>query len=128
MSETRLKGKIIGFEEYEEYAMENVFGEASPFRLLSCGEASLSFVVVSPYHIFEDYSFELEGNVLKTLEADENAIENVAVLCIVRPDNHILYVNLRSPLIINIKNGFFTQIILQDESYGVSVPIVAKKG
>jgi flagellar assembly factor FliW len=56
-----------------------------------------------------------------------NAIEDVAVLCIVRPDNHILYVNLRSPLIINIKNGSFTQIILQDESYGVSVPVVAKK-
>lgn len=127
MSETRLKGKIIGFEEHEEYTMESVFGEISPFRLLSCLEASLSFVVVSPYHILEDYSFELEENVLKTLEVDGNAIENVAVLCIVRPDNHILYVNLRSPLIVNTKSGFFTQIILQDESYAVSVPIVAKK-
>ena len=127
MSETRLKGKIMGFEEHEEYVMKNVFGEASPFRLLSCLETSISFVVVSPYHILEDYSFELEENVLKTLEVDGNAIEDVAVLCIVRPENHILYVNLRSPLIINIKNGSFTQIILQDESYGVSVPVAAKK-
>ena len=127
MSETRLKGKIIGFEEHEEYAMKSVFGDVSPFRLLSCLETSLSFVVVSPYHILEDYSFELEENVLKTLEVDGNAIEDVAVLCIVRPDNHVLYVNLRSPLIINIKNGSFTQIILQDESYGVSVPVAAKK-
>jgi flagellar assembly factor FliW len=127
MSESRLKGKIIGFEEYKEYMLENVFGDTSPFRLLSCAEVSLSFVVVSPYHILEDYSFELEENVLNLLEVDENAIENVAVLCIVRPDNNILYANLRSPLIINIKNGFFTQIILQDESYGVSVPVAAKK-
>jgi flagellar assembly factor FliW len=127
MSETRLKGKIIGFEEYEVYTMESVFGETSPFRLLSCVDSSLSFAVVSPYHILEDYSFELEENVLKTLEVNGNTIENVAVLCIIRPDNHTLYVNLRSPLIINTKNGFFTQIILQDESYGVSVPVIAKK-
>jgi flagellar assembly factor FliW len=107
--------------------MENVFGEASPFRLLSCIEPSLSFVVVSPYHILEDYSIELEEKVLKTLGRD-NAIDNIAILCIVRLDNHTLYVNLRSPLIINVKNGFFTQIILQSESYGVSVPFVPKKG
>jgi flagellar assembly factor FliW len=128
MSENMLKGKIIGFEEYEEYTMENIFGEISPFRLLSCLKAPLSFVVVSPYHILEDYSFELEENVLKTLEVDGNSIENIAVICIVRPDNRTLYVNLRSPLIVNTKSGFFTQIILQDESYGVSVPIVAKEG
>jgi flagellar assembly factor FliW len=127
MSETRLKGKIIGFEEHEEYTLENVFGETSPFRLLSCMNASLTFVVVNPYHVLEDYSLEVDENVLKALEVDGNAIENVAVLCIVRLDNHTLYVNLRSPMIINIKNGFFTQIILQDESYGVSVPFVAKK-
>ena len=127
MSQDRLRGKIIGFEEYDEYTMKSVFGETSPFRLLSCIEPSLSFVVVSPYHILEDYSFELEENILKTIKADENAIENIAVICIVRPHNHTLYVNLRSPLIINVKNGLFTQIILQDESYGVSVPFVPKK-
>ncbi len=128
MSENMIKGNIIGFEEYEEYTIENVFGEISPFRLLSCLKAPLSFVVVSPYYILENYSFELEENILKTLEVDGNSIENVAVLCIVRPHNHILYVNLRSPIIVNTKSGIFTQTILQDESYGVSVPIVAKKG
>jgi flagellar assembly factor FliW len=127
MSETRLNGKIIGFEEHKEYTMESVFGETSPFRLLSCMSAPLTFVVVNPYHVLENYSLELDENILKTLEVDENTIENVAVLCIVRLDNHTLYVNLRSPVIINVKNGFFTQIILPDESYGVSVPFVAKK-
>jgi len=127
MSESRIKGKIIGFEEYKEYTMGNIFGDTSPFRLLSCVEDSLSFVVVSPYYILEDYSLELEENVLNSLEVDENAIENVAVLCIVRQDENVLFVNLRSPVVINIKEGLFTQIILQNESYGVSVPFAVKE-
>jgi flagellar assembly factor FliW len=124
VGEIGLKGKIIGFEEYDSYRMTDAgFSETSPFRLLSCDEAPISFVVASPFSIIEDYSFELEDAVLKGLKVNGTAMEDIAILCIVRPEEGKLYVNLRSPLVINTKMGIFTQIILQDDTYGVSVPI-----
>jgi flagellar assembly factor FliW len=127
VSEIYLKGKILGFEEYSNYVLEDSFGENSPFRLLSCPETAVTFVAVNPYYIVDDYSFEIEDDIVKDLMLEGNYIDNVAVLCIVRANEKTLYVNLRSPLIINIKNGCFVQIILQNEMYGVSVPFYAKK-
>jgi len=127
VSDRHLKGKVLGFEEYEHYTLEAAFGESSPFRLLVCSDAPISFAVVNPYHIVADYSFEIEDNLLKGLFADGDYLEDMAVLCVVRPEGDTLYVNLRSPLIINTKTGVFLQTILQSEAYGVSVPVTAQK-
>jgi flagellar assembly factor FliW len=127
VGEIQLKGKILGFEEYDDYVMQDAFGETSPFRLLLCASAPISFVVVNPYHIVEDYSFEVEDSTINNLMLEGNFIEDVAVLSIVRPNDETLYVNLRSPLVINTRNGHFVQVILQNETYGVSVPFSAKK-
>jgi flagellar assembly factor FliW len=122
-----LKGKIIGFEEYGSYSLQDPFGEESPFRLLSCNDSPLSLVVVNPYDIVDDYSFEIEESTVESLFSGPDYMEDIAVLCVVRPDEGELYVNLRSPVIVNTKKGTFVQIILQSEAYGVSVPFMAKK-
>ncbi len=122
-----MKGKIIGFEECMYYVMENPVGEGSPFRLLSCTEAPVNFVVVNPYHVVEDYSFEIEDSVLNGLFQGDNYMEDIAVLCVVRADDNSLYVNLRSPLIVNTRTGTFVQTILPNETYGVSVPFTVRK-
>jgi flagellar assembly factor FliW len=127
VGEVSLKGKIIGFEEYKSYVMEDPIGEGSPFRLLICGEAPLTFVVVNPYYVAEDYTFEIEDAVMRELFPSGDYMEDIAVLCVVRADDTSLYVNLRSPVIINTKTGMFVQTILQSEAYGVSVPFVVKK-
>lgn len=125
MSDIRLRGKVIGFEEYEQYTIDDAFGEDSPFRILSCIDAPVSFAVVNPFRIVEDYSFEIEDEVLKELSC--GSMEEIVILCIVRPNDRTLFVNMRSPLVINTKAGVFLQIILQNETYGVSVPFVTKK-
>jgi len=123
-----LKGRIIGFEEYDKFLMQEAFGEASPFRILACHDAPISFVVANPYFFVEDYALELEDDALRALHIDGTTLENIAVLCIVRPDKKTLYVNFRSPLIMNIKDGVFLQVVLQNEAYGVSVPFTINEG
>lgn len=123
-----MKGTIIGFEEYGSYTLEDAFGEGSPFRLLLCDQAPVSFVVVNPYFILDDYSFEVDEDSLNAIRLNGNAMQDLAVLCIVRPNEHCLYVNLRSPIVVNVKDGLFKQVILQDEAYGVSVPFTPVKG
>ena len=127
MSDYSLKGKVIGFEEYENYTLEAAFGESSPFRALSCLEEPISFVVVDPYYIMADYSFEIEDSLFKNLFGESDCTREIAILCLVRPDNENLRVNLRSPLVINTKKGTFVQTILQSDTYGVSVPFAVRK-
>jgi flagellar assembly factor FliW len=122
VSEIRVSGTVIGFKEYKNFTLKDTFGEDSPFRLLTCDDAPLAFVVVNPFQIHEEYSFELEDSLLAELSFNSAPTEEIAVLCMVRPNDDELYVNLRSPLVINTERGVFAQIILQDETYGVSVP------
>lgn len=127
MVEQSIKGKIIGFEEYDEYVVESKFGPESPFRLLTCPAAGISFIVVNPYYVKGDYTFDITDDVVQALGLDNGSTEHIAVLCIVRPDEEIVYVNLRSPLIIDTKQDRFVQAILQDESYGTAVPFAVRK-
>lgn len=127
INEIRLKGKIIGFDKFTEYLLEAPFGEDSPFRVLKCVDAPVSFVVINPYYILEDYFFDVDDTIIEELMDRSKSEESIAVLCIVRPNDRTLYVNLRSPIIINTKKGRFIQVILQNEGYGVSVPFAIKK-
>jgi len=127
VSEIRLKGSIIGFEEFEDYILDAPFGEDSPFRILRCMEGPYSFVVVNPYNVMEDYTIDIDEKIAYELVDIRDANHTIAVLCIVRPVDNTLYVNLRSPIIINTARGMFIQVILQNEGYGVSVPFAIQK-
>lgn len=121
MSEIQLKGSLLGFEEYNEYALKDVFGSSSPFRLLACLQAPIAFVVVNPFAIFEDYSIEVDDMTVDDLKISGNPSQQTAVLCIARKkEESRCLVNLRSPLVINTIQGRFRQIVLQNDSYGVS--------
>ncbi|HQK47263.1 MAG TPA: flagellar assembly protein FliW [Syntrophorhabdaceae bacterium] len=127
VSEIRLKGRIIGFEELGEYILDAPFGEDSPFRVLHCIDQPFSFLVVNPYYILEDYSFDIDDHVAEELIERSGTEATIAVLCIVRPNDKTLYVNLRSPIIVNTARSRFVQVVLQNEAYGVSVPFAVKK-
>jgi flagellar assembly factor FliW len=127
VNENQLQGKILGFEEFRRYTLEDIPEGPSSFRILSCDEAPLAFVVVNPFQIVDDYSFDIDDAVLDGLGLSQAGADGVAILCIIRQGDGALYVNLRSPLVINTQKGLFAQIILQNETYGVSVPFALKK-
>ena len=122
-NETSLNGTVIGFEEYGRYVLRDDFGAESPFRILACREASLSFLIVNPFTVLDNYDYELDDVIIGKLHLSGNAIQHVATLCIARVEDSKLFVNFRSPLVINTDKGIFHQVILPNESYGVSVLI-----
>ena len=129
VSETPLRGTVLGFEEYSDYALRNIFEDASPLRILTCLEERLAFLVVNPFVVAEDYHFEINDAVASNLGLTDETIQNVAVLCVARkvvPNRYV--VNLRAPLIINTDDGRFQQVILQNEAYGIEVAFSLKEG
>jgi flagellar assembly factor FliW len=127
MGEIVLKGKIIGFEEITEYVMDSPFGLDSPMRVLFASSSPITFVLVNPYEIYENYTFEIDEELLKEELGESYGIDDLAVMCIVRVEKDRFYANLRSPLLINTKNGRFTQVILQEEGYPTSFPFGFRK-
>ena len=128
MSEMSLKGTILGFEEYGEYTLRNIFDDTSPFRILACLEDRLAFLVVNPFVVREDYQLEIDDAVASNLDLMGEGIRNVAVLCVVKKNGVGDYsVNLRAPIIINTARGRFQQVILQNESYGMEVAFFTDK-
>lgn len=121
-----LKGRVIGFEELENYVLEDAFGADSPFRLLRSLDSGISFAVVNPYHVVEEYTLDVEDDALAALSLTDKDVDRVAVVCIARRENDTLYVNLRSPLLVNTEKGLLLQVILPNEGYPVSAPIVKK--
>ena len=101
MSDIPLKGTILGFEEYREYVLRNIFDDASPFRVLACLEEHIAFLVVNPFVVAEDYNLEIDDAAASNLGLTGENMQHVAVLCVARKENDHYTVNLRSPLIIN---------------------------
>jgi flagellar assembly factor FliW len=114
-----LKGTILGFEEYREYVLRNIFEDASPFRVLACLEEHIAFLVVNPFVVTEDYNLEIDDAAASNLGLTGENMQHVAVLCVARKENDHYKVNLRSPLIINTVEERFQQVILQNEAYGM---------
>ncbi len=121
MSDIPLKGTVLGFEEYCEYALRNIFDDLSPFRILACQEERIVFLVVNPFAVVEDYNIEIDDSVASHLGLTGENIQDVAVVCVARKENSTYTVNLRAPLIINTVEGRFQQTILQNEAYGIDV-------
>jgi flagellar assembly factor FliW len=122
VSDIPLKGTILGFEEYGEYALRNIFDDASPFRILVCLEERIGFLVVNPFVLREDYNLEIDDAVAEHLGLTGETLNQVAVLCVARKESDRYMVNFRSPLIINTVEGRFQQVILQNEIYGIDEP------
>ena len=121
MSDIPLRGTVLGFEEYRDYALRNVFDDSSPLRILTCLEERIAFLVVNPFVVVEDYTLEIDDAVASNLGLTGENMQDVAVVCVARKENSNYAVNLRAPLIINTVEGRFQQVILQNEAYGTEV-------
>lgn len=128
MSDMPLRGTVLGFEEYSEYALRNIFDDSSPFRVLACVQDRIAFLVVNPFVVKEDYNLEIDDAVASNLGLMGEGTQNVAVLCVARKQIDSYRVNLRAPLIINTVKGRFQQVILQNEAYGIEVAFALNHG
>ncbi len=122
MGKILMKGKIFGFEEYRDYILEDYFGDDSPFRLLTCENTPVSFIVVNPFVFVDDYNVDVGNYIFEQIGLCNEKHNDAVVLCIVRCEENNMFINLRSPLIINPGDGSFSQVITLNEEYGTAVP------
>ncbi|AKN33912.1 flagellar assembly protein FliW [Clostridium carboxidivorans P7] len=111
------KKGIPGFEHLKKFILFSV-EENEVFSILhSIDDEAVGFVVISPFFYIKDYEFDLEDEKLKELEIEKE--EDVLVLNTVTLSTNIsdITINLKAPIVINVKNKTGEQIILDNPNY-----------
>lgn len=114
---------LPGFEKEDKFVY--LHPERSVFGCLqSYHTPELAFVVISPYTVCPDYSFDLDDSMAEELGIEKP--EEVLLLCIVTiPPGNVkeATVNLQAPVIVNTVNRRGCQVILDGLSYPIKCKI-----
>lgn len=113
------KKGLPGFEGLNKFIIFPVEDNEIFSILHSLEDDSVGLVVVSPFYVIKNYEFKLEDEKIDELKIESP--EDVLVLNTVTLNSAIekITVNLKAPIIINIKNKLGEQIILDNPNYSI---------
>ena len=118
---------IIGFEETKRYTLLSPLGEDKfPMWLQSIEAEEPCFVVYDPMEIYPDYKFEITDEEQNMLKIDENTPYRCLTVAIVPDDYRKTTINLRCPIVINIKENIAAQVILS-EHFEFKAPVYSEE-
>ncbi|UZQ85473.1 flagellar assembly protein FliW [Thermoclostridium stercorarium] len=111
---------IPGFENVRKFVLLERQEADSPFFWLQCvDKPDLAFVVTDPFYIKEDYYVDVDDEEIAEIEINDP--ENVLTLAIVTipEDIRFMTVNLKAPVLINMKNNMGKQVIMKNDTFPV---------
>lgn len=114
------KKDIYGFKDIKKYSLSKASeNDNNPFKILKAEDESVSFILLDPTVIDKSYNPIINDKIVRLLGT--RTAEDLTALCIVVIPNDIkrMTINLRSPIIINVSNGYAIQTILEDERYSI---------
>lgn len=108
---------IPGFHEEHQFVILPLEEGETFYIMQSVSTATLAFVMVNPFTYYPSYDFVLDESVVESLKIE--APEDVIVYSILTVQDPFedTTVNLQAPVIVNSKNHFGKQIILNNGKY-----------
>jgi flagellar assembly factor FliW len=117
---------IPGFSEEKEFIILPLSEDQAFSVMQSISTEYLAFLVVSPFHFFSEYDFQLEDLAVEELSLkSEKEVQVFSILTAEDPFENTT-ANLQAPIIINTTNQKAKQIILNDGQYKTKHPIFQK--
>lgn len=103
---------IVPFEDNEVFSI-----------LISLEDMEVGIPVISPFNVDEAYEFKLSDE--KINELNVNSHEEILVLNTVTLNSNLknITINMKAPIIINIKGKIGEQIIIDNEKYRIKEPL-----
>lgn len=119
---------ILGYDEEKEFLIIEHKANSKFKWLQSTKTPDLAFVITMPGLFGIDYTFELpdkEQEELGIETADDILVFNI---CVIPHENpRAANVNLAAPLVLNISNHKFSQVILPGTNFTVNHPLFEKE-
>lgn len=115
---------ILGFEKLREFVLFPAENNNFFSILHSTEDKDIGFVVASPFEILKSYELNLKDSIIKKLKISKE--DDVLILNIVTLNSEIenITVNLKAPIIINIKEKLGEQIVLDNNKYSIKHPLI----
>ncbi|HCL4548656.1 flagellar assembly protein FliW [Clostridium botulinum] len=114
---------IPGFEELKKFIIFPVEDNDVFSVFHSIEKEDMSIIVTSPFNIEKDYEIQLEEEQRKKLKLQNEKDALVLNTVTLNSDIDKITVNLRAPIIINIKEKIGEQIIINSDKYKVKHPL-----
>ncbi len=113
---------LLGFDNLVEFEIVDV--EINPIfkEVNSLEDENIGFLAISPFDMDENYEIKLSDKDIKELEIENP--EDVLLLNIITLGDSLATstVNLRAPIVLNIKNKLAFQIVIQNDKYDIKAP------
>lgn len=122
---------LPGFEQETQFFIIQEEKDYSFAYLQSLKTPELAFIIMNPFEIFQDYEFDLDEQNKEELKIEDVSEVAVFVILSIPEDFAKTTINLKAPLIMNIKKKKGKQIILHDSGYLTKTPLFSepiKKG
>ncbi|MCL4322260.1 MAG: flagellar assembly protein FliW [Deltaproteobacteria bacterium] len=120
---------ILGFDTFKNFCILNIDKEKNvPFFILqSIENEKLCFIITDPNLFFKDYSVQITDEEKNLLSLDNKADAIIFVIATLSSDFSSSTVNLKGPIVINIKNNRALQTVLNNDIYSVRQKLSIKK-
>ena len=123
----QMKGGILGFERLNRYVLFT-HSENTPFLWLqSIDDGSIAFIVINPFIVTPEYQCVTSDSDTRFLGIESP--DDVVLLSIVtiRSKPFKVTANLRAPLVINQRNSFGKQVVLDNSDYPIQYSLTFNK-
>ena len=116
----RFDDGILGFEPYKNYILLDDSNGESPFRCLqSMEESDLAFILMDPFAVDPDYEITLGEDIVETLMIESSDDVLVLAVVVVPEDIKKTSINLKAPLVFNVKLRKGAQYIVDGDKYKI---------
>lgn len=116
---------IPAFEECREFLLLNL--EIEGFELLQCvNNKEVGFVVTSPFDVVENYEIKLTDEIIKNLKIKQATDVKLVSLVTIHSKAEKITVNLKAPIVINIKENLGEQLLTDSEKYMIKHPLIKR--
>lgn len=109
---------IPAFEEEKEFVIILNDDKENPFHWLqSVKNPKLSFIILNPFEIFNDYDILLPETAINKLKIENKEDVAIYTIVVIPEDITKMTTNLLGPIVINTKEKLGKQVILDDNRY-----------
>lgn len=120
---------LPGFNDEKKFVLLPIPGTSpGAFQTLqSTKTAELAFVVTNPYQMYQDYEFRLDQPTIDQLRIESE--EDLLILTIVTLTTPFekSTINLKAPIIVNLKQQQGKQYILNNYSFPTKAPLIQEE-
>ncbi len=115
---------LLGFEELTQFAIVAV-EECLPFEwLVSLEDPVVAFPILDPTLLFSDYKPSLTKEELVLLDIKKEMDAEMVCIVTLGETPEKVTLNLKGPILINMKNKMGQQIVLTEDYYSLKQPFI----